>query len=89
MYGFPASFLKRAVHSVVNSLILIEPSLDLKILIGKKDLIKISTLFPLNTFKSRDGSININEFTTLCTALFRNEAGKPYKLDQGENNSDE
>ena len=33
---------------------------------------------------SRDGSININEFTTLCTALFRNEAGKPYKLDQGK-----
>ena len=40
LYGFPASFLKRAVHSVVNSLILIEPSLDLKISIGKKDLIK-------------------------------------------------
>ena len=40
LYGFPASFLKRAVHSVVNSLILIEPSLDSKISIGKKDLIK-------------------------------------------------
>ena len=41
LYGFPASFLKRAVHSVVNSLILIEPSLDLKVLIGKKDFIKL------------------------------------------------
>ena len=51
-------------------------------------LIKILIPFPLNILKSRDGSININEFTTLCTALFRNEAGKPYKLDQGENNYD-
>ena len=47
----------------------------------------IKSFFPIDIFKSRDGSININEFTTLCTALFRNEAGKPYKLDQGENNS--
>lgn len=29
----------------------------------------------------RDKSININEFTALCTALFKNEKGKPYKLD--------
>ena len=28
-----------------------------------------------------DKSININEFTALCTALFKNEKGKPYKLD--------
>ena len=49
----------------------------------------IKSFFPIDIFESRDGSININEFTTLCTALFRNEAGKPYKLDQGENNSDE
>ena len=28
LYGFPASFLKRAVHRAVNSLILIEPSLQ-------------------------------------------------------------
>ena len=33
-----------------------------------------------NTF-TRDKSININEFTALCTALFKNETGKPYKLD--------
>ena len=51
-------------------------------------LILIKSFFLINILKSRDGSININEFTTLCTALFRNEAGKPYKLDQGENNSD-
>ena len=29
----------------------------------------------------RDKSININEFTAICTALFRNEYGKPYKMD--------
>ena len=51
-------------------------------------LILIKSFFLINILKSRDGSININEFTTLCTALFRNEAGKPYKLDQGENNSE-
>ena len=28
-----------------------------------------------------DKSININEFTAICTALFRNENGKPYKMD--------
>ena len=28
LYGFPASFLKRAVHRVVNSLMLMEPSLE-------------------------------------------------------------
>merc|ERR1711936_1286723 len=28
-----------------------------------------------------DKSININEFTALCTALFKNEKGKPYPLD--------
>ncbi|XP_023343129.1 uncharacterized protein LOC111712678 [Eurytemora carolleeae] len=31
--------------------------------------------------KDEDGSININEFSALCKALFRNEKGKPYKLD--------
>ena len=28
---------------------------------------------------SRDNAININEFTAICKALFRNEKGKPYK----------
>ena len=27
----------------------------------------------------RDKSININEFTVLCKALFRNQMGTPYK----------
>lgn len=31
--------------------------------------------------KDEDGSININEFSALCKALFRNEKGKPYKMD--------
>lgn len=28
---------------------------------------------------SRDHAININEFTAICKALFRNDKGKPYK----------
>ena len=31
--------------------------------------------------KDEDGSLNINEFTALLKALFRNEKGKPYPLD--------
>ena len=31
--------------------------------------------------KFRDKSININEFSALCTALFKNDKGKPYPLD--------
>ena len=30
-------------------------------------------------FYPRDNAININEFTAICKALFRNEKGKPYK----------
>lgn len=30
-------------------------------------------------FERRDSAININEFTSICKALFRNEKGKPYK----------
>ena len=29
-----------------------------------------------------DGAININEFADLLKALFRNEKGKPYPIDQ-------
>jgi hypothetical protein len=29
----------------------------------------------------RDNSLNINEFTALLKALFRNEKGKPYPID--------
>lgn len=31
--------------------------------------------------KDEDNAININEFTAICKALFRNEKGKPYKMD--------
>jgi len=31
--------------------------------------------------KDEDNSININEFTAICKALFRNDKGKPYKMD--------
>jgi len=31
--------------------------------------------------KDEDSAININEFTSICKALFRNEKGKPYKMD--------
>ena len=27
----------------------------------------------------RDGALNMEEFTAVCKALFRNETGKPYK----------
>ena len=33
-------------------------------------------------FYSSDGAININEFADLLKALFRNEKGKPYPIDQ-------
>ena len=33
----------------------------------------------LYCFVLRDNSININEFTAICKALFRNDKGKPYK----------
>ncbi len=33
---------------------------------------------PLN---QRDNNLNINEFTALLKALFRNEKGKPYPID--------
>ena len=42
LYGFPASFLKRAVHRVVNSLILIEPSLEISVLKGDYASKKVS-----------------------------------------------
>ncbi len=29
----------------------------------------------------RDNTLNINEFTALLKALFRNEKGKPYPID--------
>jgi len=31
--------------------------------------------------KDEDNSININEFSAICKALFRTEKGKPYKMD--------
>lgn len=31
--------------------------------------------------KDEDHAININEFTAICKALFRNDKGKPYKMD--------
>ena len=48
------------------------------ILMGKN---KIKCFAKVNVFDSRDKSININEFSALCTALFKNEKGKPYPLD--------
>jgi len=34
--------------------------------------------------KDGDGALNVEEFTSLCAALFRNEHGKPYKLQTSE-----
>merc|ERR1712227_492577 len=41
---------------------------------------KMETCFNTYDFDG-DKSININEFSALCTALFKNDKGKPYPLD--------
>ena len=40
---------------------------------------KLYFLAFFNVLSLRDNSININEFTAICKALFRNDKGKPYK----------